>query len=400
MKQRLLYLGLLSLGTQPLQAQTERGTGWWSGGANVRAGRSDLFQTVNRTNTLGLNLTQGTFVRDNVLIGADLRLTRVRGLTEEGFNLDAVTDSRQTAFAATPFVRRFWGAQALRGYVGGGLAVQYSRDRQLTANTKTRSSEIEQNSWQVRPEVQAGLVYLISPRWGVELATRSGVVPIAFTDLSVGLVLLTDVKVDRSSALTTQPSEQLRRGNWLVGGSFSVGAEQRRLTSAAELANNVQRVQTQQYAISPSIGRFLANRWLVGVAVPISRQTQTNEFLRAAQLVSSSSAVTTTDAIGVTPFVKKYLLKTRFGPFIGARAGWQRERTRDETTRVETNSTAYNWRISGGLAYLLGERFIVEGELVGLGNDWSANPQSGESRSRFDITATLRPTLTMSYVFL
>lgn len=400
MKKRLLLLWLLKLMYQPAWAQTERGVGWWSGGATVQTGQSDLFENVNQTNTLNLQLTQGTFVRDNLLIGADLRLSRVRNVTKEGFNLDAVTDDRQTAFAATPFIRRFWGTQALRGYVGGGLAVQYSRDRQLTSNTKTRSSEAEQNSWQVRPDVQAGLVYFLTPRWGVELATRSSVVPLAFTDLSLGLVLLTDLKANRSPDSPTQTPRQLLSGNWVVSGTFNVGGEQRRLSSAAELANNVQIQKTQQYALSPSIGYFLGRRWLVGVAVPISRQTQTNEFLRAAQSISGSSAVTTTDAIGVAPFIKKYFAKARFGPFVGARAGWQRERTRDETTRAVTNSTAYNWRVSGGLAYLLGDRFLVEGEVIGVGNDRSSNPQSGEVRSRFDVTATLRPVITMSYVFL
>ena len=115
--------GCLLLAAHPLLAQTERGTGWWSGGVNSQTGRADLFQNKAEQTTLNLSVTQGTFIRDNILVGADLRLVRTRDLARQGFNFDAVTDSRQTTFSAAPFVRRFWGKEALRGYVGGGLSV-------------------------------------------------------------------------------------------------------------------------------------------------------------------------------------------------------------------------------------------------------------------------------------
>jgi hypothetical protein len=380
-------------------AQTERGVGWWSGSVEVQRGRTDGFQNTNDLTNLNLGLTQGTFIRTDVLIGADLRLLRTRSVTREGFNFDAQTDDRQTAFSATPFVRQFFGQTALRGYVGGGVQVQYARDRQLTTNTRQNTAETEQSRWQVRPEVQAGAVYLLSPRWGVELSARSSIVPLAFNDLSLGLVFLTDVK-QRAMPKRNERWPQLLATNWVLGGSFGITTEQRRLTSAAgEQATNVQTVQVTEYAVSPSVGYFLADGWVVGANVPISRRTQTDDFQRAAQTGSSFSASSITDGIGVAPFVKKYLLPGRFGPFVAAQAGFQRERTRNDN-RLEGLTNAYHWRVSGGLTYLLGSNFIVEGELMSIGNEWSADALVGESRSQFGVRATLRPNIALSYVFL
>jgi outer membrane protein W len=398
-RQLLLIVGLFVLLMPTALAQTERGVGWWSGSVGVQSGRADGFQLTNQTNTLGLSLTQGTFVKHDLLIGADLRLARTRSVTQEGSNFDAQTDDRQTTFAATPFVRQFFGQTALRGYVGGGVQVQYGRDRLLTSNTRLNTAETEQNRWQIRPQVQAGAVYLLNPRWGVELSARSSVVPLAFTDLSLGLVLLTDVK-QRSLPTRREDWPQLMAGNWVVGGSFGVETGQRRLTSAAgERATNVQTEEVDQYTISPSVGYFLGSGWLVGVNVPISHRTGTNTFVRAAQTTSNTSANSVTNGIGVSPFIKKYLLMGRFGPFLVARAGLLRERTRNDD-RLESLTDTYHWRVSGGLTYLMGGNFIVEGELAGIGNEWSSNTLAGETRRQFSLSATLRPTITLSYVFL
>lgn len=382
-------------------AQTEQGVGWWSGSVGVGKSHTNQFQEVGQSNTLTINFTQGTFVKTDLLLGADLRLSRTRNLTRQGFNFDAVTDDRQTSFAAAPFIRRFWGKQALRGYAGGGLLVEYSRDRLLTANTKTLEAEDLTNRWRVRPELQAGLFYAISPRWGTELSARSSVAPIAFTDLSLGLVILTGVEGGQKPVATNQVPTQLLAGNWLVSGSFDVGTDQQRLTSAAgERATTVETRQMKQYAFKPSIGLFTGRRWVVGVGIPVSRKVQSNEFARSAQSVSGVASDVTTEALGVSPFAKKYLTKARFGPFVGAQVGWQRERTYGNGAAATLYATTYTWHLGGGLAYLLGKGFIVEGELAGIGNQWSANQTNGESGNQLVITATLRPTITMSYIFL
>lgn len=392
---RLLTSCLLLL-TQPLLAQTERGSGWWSGGFNWQTGRTDLFQNKADQTTLNLSVTQGTFVRDNVLVGADLRLSRTRDFTRQGFNLDAVTDSRQTTFSATPFVRRFWGKEALRGYVGGGLSVAYGRDRVLSSNTKQSVSERETSRWQVTPQFQAGLFYAIDSRWGVELATRSALAPLAFTDLNLGLVLLTDAKKKRTAPASKQTPTQLLTGNWTLGGTFDVGNQQQQLTSGGDKLTTVQRQVTGQYTIAPSVGYMPGSRWIVGISVPYRQQKLTNQFNRSAN--DSQTGTVITESIGVEPYAKKYFSKSQFGPFLGARVGWRSERVSGDGT-AQTQAPGYNWRVSGGLAYLLGTHFIMEGELGGIGSDWSTIQQTGDARRNTTVALTLRPALTMTYVF-
>lgn len=388
--------------SQPAWAQTERGVGWWSGGFNAVSSRSTLFQQLNEASSLDIRFTQGTFIQTDLLLGADLRLSRSKALTREGFTLEAVTDNRLTTVAAAPFIRRFWGKESLRGYVGGGVLVELNRDRLLTANTKTRNAEDLTARWRIRPEIQAGLFYAISPRWGVDLQARSSVAPIAFTDLNLSLVVLTGVKAGPTTADTKKIPTQLLTGNWVVSGTFDLGTDRQQLTSAAgELATNVETRQTERFVISPSLGLFTGRRWLVGVSVPISHAVQRSEFVRSAtQTVSGITSDITTNGIGVAPFAKKYLTKGRFGPFLTARVGWQRERTYGLSATADTRTTTYSWRVAGGLAYLLGKRFIVEGELAGVGSQWASSRPGGESSNQVDVSATLRPAFTMSYVFL
>jgi hypothetical protein len=54
--------------------------------------------------------------------------------------------------------------------------------------------------------------------------------------------------------------------------------------------------------------------------------------------------------------------------------------------------------VSGGLAYLLGTHFIVEGEIGGIGSNWSSVEQVGDSRSNTDFSLSLRPALALTYV--
>lgn len=382
---------------QPALAQTEKGVGWWSGSAGWQKGRTNLFQDNEELATLTISLTQGTFIHNQLLVGADLGLTRSRNLTRQGFNFDAVSDSRQTAFLAAPFIRRFWGKDALYGYVGGGLSVSYGRDRLLTTNTKQSLSEQESTQWRLTPEFQAGLFYAINTRWGLELSTRSGLLPVTFTTLNAGLVVLTDVKRNRMVISPKQTPAQLLTGNWVLGGTFELGRNQQQLISGNDKLTTVQRQLTDQWAISPSMGYMPGRRWVVGVAVPIRQQELTNQFNRSA--IDTQTGTVLTKSVGVEPFAKKYLSKTQFSPYLVGRVGWRSERISGDGA-VQSQAAGYNWRFSGGLAYLLGTRFIVEGELGGVGRDWSTNKQTGDARNNTDISLSLRPALSLTYVFL
>ncbi len=393
---QLRFSSLLLLLSQVAFAQTERGVNWWSGGISTRNSRTALYQDISEQTTLDVAFTQGTFVRTNLLVGADLRYTRTRDLSRRGFNFDAVTDGRNGALSVVPFMRHFWGKQALRGYVGGGLSVTYGRNRISTANTFQRGSENQITNWQVAPEVQAGLFYSINPHWGLDLNARSSVIPLAFGNLNLGLVVLTGVKA-RTRPEPRQTPTQLLTGNWLVGGSFSVSSQQRKLMSTTEQLQVVQSQTTQIVSLRPSFGYMAGRRWVIGVAIPIRNQTITNEFLRSAQATSGGGADVITKGIGLEPFVKKYLSRSRFGPYVGAQGGWLTERT---IGSAGGQNTRYTLRVSGGLAYMLGQRFIAEAELGSLGHQWSNTTVAEEARSQTDFALTLRPALSLTYVFL
>lgn len=381
---------------QSVMAQSEKGVGWWSASGGWQKNRTDLFQNVGEQNTLNLSLTQGTFLRDNLLVGADLRLTRFRDLNSQGFNFDAVSDSRQTNFSATPFVRRFWGKEALRGYVGGGVSVGYNFNRLLTTNTLQRISEQETTQWRLSPEFQAGLLYAINPRWGLELSARSGLFPISFANLNLGLVVLTGVARKQAMGPEKPTPQQLLTGNLVFGGTFELGSSQQQLTSGSDKLTTIQRQGIKQFSISPSIGYMPGNRWVVGVSVPIRKENLTNEFNRTSSATPQVGTVLT-NSIGVEPFAKKYLSKNQLTPYLAGRVGWRHERTSGDGA-VQSQGTGYNWRLSGGLAYLLGSNFIVEGELGGFGSDWSSVDQTGDARSNTSFAFSLRPSLTLTYV--
>ena len=393
----LLILLSLVTGSRVALAQTERGVGWLSGSAGWQQERTSVFQNDEESTTLATSLTQGTFVRDNLMLGADLRLARSRNQLRQGLNFDAVRDLRETTVGATPFVRRFWGADALRGYVGGGLAITYGRNRLLTTNTQQRLSEQESTRWGLSPEFQAGLFYAINTRWGLELSARSGLFPISFTNLNLGLVVLTDVKKKRIIPASGQTQAQLSAGNWLLGGGVDLSNNRQQLISGTDRLTTVQRQATSQFTVSPSVGYTPGKRWVVGVFVPIRRQKLTNEFDRSANGIQTATVLT--NSIGVEPFAKKYLSKTRFGPYVAGRAGWREERVSGGGA-VTSIASGYNWRVSGGLAYLLGTHFIVEGELGSIGSEWSDTRQSDDTSREINLTLSLRPALSLTYVFL
>ncbi|XWW46248.1 hypothetical protein JYG30_01980 [Fibrella sp. USSR17] len=393
----LVFLICQANGIQSALAQTEQGVGWLSGSVGWQQGSTDLFQNKEDRMSINGTLTQGTFIRDNLMVGADLRLVRTRIQSQQGFNFDAISDSRETTFGATPFIRRFWGLNALRGYVGGGLAVTYGRNRLLTTNTQQRLSEQESTQWGFSPEFQAGLFYAIDTRWGLELSTRSGLFPVSFTNLNLGLVLLTDVKTKRAIITSKQTPSQLLTGNWLLSGGFELTTNRQQLISGSDRLTTVQRQITKQFTVSPSVGYMPGKRWVIGVAVPVRQQELTNEFNRSA--TDFQTATVLTKSIGVEPFAKKYLSKTQFGPYVAGRVGWRSEAISGGGA-IASNATGYNWRLSGGLAYLLGTRFIVEGEIGGIGSDWSDTRQNDDSRRSTDLTLSLRPALSLTYVFL
>ena len=393
----LLILLNLVIGGRVTLAQTERGVGWLSGSVGWQQGRTSLFQNDEQLTSLSVLLSQGTFVRDNLMFGADLRLARSRGQLRQGLNFDAVRDLRETTVGATPFVRRFWGADALRGYVGGGLAITHGRNRLLTANTQQRLSEQESTRWGLSPEFQAGLFYAIDTRWGLELSARSGLFPVSFSNLNLGLVVLTDVKRKRIIPVPEQKQTQLSAGNWLLGGGIDLSTNRQQLTSGTDRLTTVQRQMTTQFTCSPSVGYTPGKRWVIGVAVPIRRQKLTNEFDQSANGIQTATVLT--NSIGVEPFAKKYFSKTQFGPYVAGRAGWCEERISGGGA-VTSSASGYSWRVSGGLAYLLGTHFIVEGELGGIGSEWSDTRQNDDTSREINMTLSLRPSLSLTYVFL
>ncbi len=402
MKQMLIRFGLWllmggGLAYPQAVAQTQRGVGWWSGGGNWRTDASHQFQNKTNQTTLNLSIAQGTFIRDNLLLGADLRLSRFRDLSQQGTVLGATADSRQTTFTATPFVRRYWGT-ALRGYVGGGLALTYGRDRLLTAITQSTVSERDVSRWRVAPEFQAGLFYSVSPRWGLEVSTRSDVLPLAFTGLNLGLVLLTDVARPRKTGAGAAPvtSTVFSRGRWVLGGGFEVGNRQQQLTSGTDKLTAVQRQGTRQFSLAPAVGYMAGRRWQVGVAIPYRYQTLTNEFTRTT--AAAQIGTVETSSIGVEPFAKKYLFAGPFGPFLSARGGWRVENVSGEGT-APSRSTGYSWRVGGGLAYVPGNHFLVEAELVCVGTDWLATDRNDRTQNSTEMSLTLRPALLLAYVF-
>ena len=379
-----------------VQAQTEKGNGFWTGGLGGQLTTSRQYQ--DNASDLGLQLFagRGVFVRKNFLLGTEVTAELSKTSTKAGFNFDTRNSRFDSKLSVTPFARRYWGPPSgnrsfnWRVYLGVGLSGDWERGVSRSLATTQRFSQTRENRFFLSPELQAGFIYYITNYWGIEAITRSNTFPLTVTNLGVGLIATTGRPPSRPMENPVFPPNQFVRSNWLVAGGFELTTSNRKLIPSQNVADVFREETGRGFSINPSIGYLVNTRLVVGVATPVAYSNLTDQYLGALDQQSVRSERWT---VGVHPFVKQYLSNRRLTPYAAAELAWE---WTDDSFVTDT----YRGQLSAGLAYLIGTRFILEGELISLAGGWARTRNDDRIQTFGKVGATLRPGFTISYVFL
>ena len=351
-------------------AQTQKGNGILSG--SVSAGYSQQKQLIvsgptslNSTWKPALSLTAGRFWTDNWLAGVSLSGTSTITRQSLGTALSlATTPATSVAITATPFVRRYWQVNSVYLFAGVGLAVNVNDNKQSFYDSNGQLVEYGQKTSSIglNPQLEAGVNYFLTNRLSLQLVASASSLPLNTAGLSAGLVYWTGPGRNNDPQ-EEQTNSQTDPGRWVLEGGFSMSNQK---NNQAENTGGIGYQSTSKlYSFSPSVGFFIKKNNLIGVSIPI--------YYSAATFVPSdpnlNSASNDTWTIGISPYFQHYWTSTRLTPY----------------TRVNVGYTHYslgpfsNYTINGGvslgLAYMAGQRFIIETSLVNASAGYS--PSSG-----------------------
>ncbi|GAB3258338.1 hypothetical protein GCM10027347_21560 [Larkinella harenae] len=364
-------------------AQTEPGRAFWSG--NVQLNTTQLAGEypngyTRRSPQLSFALTHGAFLDNGWLLGVTLSGSYYKQINANTIPLD----QKYGRGGLSVFARKYWGANNWRIYAGGGIggSVDQFRQQMYDVTTSIRT-ENKTNTHQISPFTQIGGVYFLNSRWGLELTTTSTVFPFTFSSLTAGLIYMTgSTKSERKILDATPPTvgSQARAGRFTVGASIVFSGR------TEEFNNRISEAQSLMAA--PAIGVFVANNLLVGISVPITWSH------------NSGTSKTVETSLGFAPYVRAYLSNTRLRPYIGATYSHSAYFfQQDDFPREEINRTA-GGTLNGGLAYLLGQHFIAEANLLNL--NFSKQTQNNDLKNGLwlqGVQATTSPAFSVQYVF-
>ncbi|MBO0952718.1 outer membrane beta-barrel protein [Fibrella forsythiae] len=362
---KLYALLLASSLAIPSLAQTQKGQSITSGSVNLSLNRTlTSFDDSKYTSySAGLQLNRGVFVKDNWLLGYSVGANYQR--------TDSKTATQLTTFigegmdlSAGLILRRYWPVlDRLFVYAGGGLgAGRQAYNNQSFYNNLYSTSGL---NWQLTAVGQVGALYTLSNRIAVE-ASISNSFPTALSNASFGVAILTGNGNQSQPADGGFDAPQTRAGRWLLGALANVSST-RQSSSGTE--------QNQKVATAGiSVGRFIKNNLLLGIALDYSanRPQSGNEYV---EYSPSAQA-----------FVRSYMGTSRLRPFIQGSVGYGFNKTSDSPV-YQRNVRA---GISAGLAYMAGDRFIIQTTLGSLAGQyfWALDTVLDPGYSYYNVQAT------------
>lgn len=356
----------------PSFAQTQKGQSITSGTVNLSFYKSSTNNPSDFKNTsygVGFLVNRGVFVKENWLLGYTGGVTYQQSVYGNQINSSGGSD-RGINLSGGIFLRRYWSVlDRLYVYAGGGL----------TANRQTIRSELDNGSalnstfnlnWQIAPTGQVGALYALSNRIGVE-ATISNSFPTGLSNVNIGVAILSGQGSQSGPGLTDVETPQTQKGRWLLGASANVSGSKTEGTYM-NLATG-----TDQSGASAGLsgGRFMSNNLLIGLAISYAASRSGDNIAPGAPTYS----------IGVSPFVRSYRGATRLRPFMEGRLEYGVSKS-PFSSGGQRNAGG---SISAGLAYMAGNRFIIQttlGSLEGRYN-WYPDETSGQGASNYSINA-------------
>lgn len=389
MKQLFLY-SLLAAGYSTSFAQIQKGQSITSGSvglsyygtSNALTLGSDQRQAKSRTYGISVGLNRGIFFNDGWSFNYNVGAGYSRITTSDLENSSSVREGANFNSYLASFgvgLRRYWPVtDQLFVYAGGGLSYFGQWNVGEINNVSPGSgfgSDYRQASWSFRPTGQVGLLYALTNRFALEANVQSNGFPVQFSQASIGLALLTGQRGQASYRATdSAAAPQTRKGRWLVGVAAQVTGESQ--------SQQVGPQPEQQSAASTAtasvlIGRFVRDNVLVGVGADYTANQSGNQA--APGPVNYS--------ITLNAYMRSYLGQQRLRPFAEIKTsydGFRGQRAADNSRPHTVGLEA-----SAGLAYLLGERFIIQTTLGSIGGRyrWNSGMPEGQSLTAFGIDA-------------
>lgn len=397
MKKRLYTLAFL-LVASIAGAQTQKGNGLVSGGLSVGYSQisyqpSDASQ---QTWQPALNVTVGRFVTDNWLVGVSVWGTSYFGQARTAFfngqtRRTLEQHSTNVDVDVTPFVRRYWQFAPVQVFAGAGLSVGISGSRVTNQefNGPTQQVvplELRTTGFQVSPYLEAGVNYFLTNRLALQLSATAGSLPFNVSGFNTGLVYWTgaDRKAERQQA---RENGQTNRGNWLIEGGFGSNST----STNRSTGTTVNQTSSGTYAISPSVGYFLSKNSLLGISVPFAFVGNENSGQNPQRSSRNSYW-----SVGISPYFQRYWTSTRLTPYTRVSASYVAIGSKPN----RTGTNLVDASLGVGLAYMAGQRFIVETSVANASLAYQPSDDSGDGVQSWNATlsAGLRGNFAVRYV--
>jgi outer membrane protein W len=383
---KTLFTGiLLGIGSVVL-AQTQKGQTLTSGTFGLSFGSSKsvidqngVAQAGNQSTAYEISsqVNRGMFIRDGLLLGYNLGIFYRNSSSDNAFNGNPASfDGKYSSgnYSLGVSLRKYWPVtDLLFVYAGGGLGFttqQYTYSTEFRGGVvpETVASRNRYNFFQ--PSGQVGAMYRVSNRLALQAGMSSNGFPINVSTASFGLVLLSGPS---SGTLAAEPMDasQTRKGRWVVGASASINStfnEQERAT--------VQTGTGSSATTGLAAGWFVRDNVLLGLAVDYTANRSGG--------VQAPGPVNYT--LVFSPFVRSYLGQNRLRPYWQAGASYS---TVNNALLASTTTNQAGLGLSGGVAYMLGERFIIQTSLGTFDATyrWSANTDFGQRDTNVNVAA-------------
>ena len=376
-------------------AQTQKGNGILSGSLfndYSRQERPFVSQGSTRVATVWqptLSITAGRFWTDGWLAGLTLSGASTSNRQNLETNPNQTYSSTNSSIGATPFIRRYWQVTTFHLFAGAGLSVNFTKNIQsyFDSNGQLIESGQKTSLVTVAPRLEVGANYFLTNRLSLQLTASSSALPIGAAGLSAGLTYWT------GPGRTAVPQEeransQTDRGKWVLEGSLSVVSQKNDQVAS----NNGTAYQSGYtiYSSSPSVGLFIKKNTLLGIGLPV---------IYAKNQVTSPNAPQTVDdvwSIGVSPYIQHYWSSTRLTPYTRVNVTYLHETGRAFSDNVVSGG------INIGLAYMAGQRFIIETSLANASVTYLvAEPVNNSGKTNtwnVKIAAGLTGTFAIRYV--
>lgn len=380
-------------------AQTQKGNGLISGDVSISHSRANdqrgyANQNASRST---LELTAGRFVADNWLVGGHVSGRWGFGKSEisvpigQGQRIYSGRNASAVVYV-TPFVRRYWQFAPVQVFAGAGLSVGINGSHVMNQDfTGTAQQivplELRNNALQISPYLEAGVNYFLTNRLSLQLSASTRSLPLSVAGLSTGLVYWTGL--DRKA--TRQPERenvQTNRSNWIVEGDFSASRGSVNNTTGTVLTQS----SSRSFSISPSAGYFISKNNLLGISIPVGVSVFDNDSQNP-----SSADRNSFWSVGVSPYFQHYWTSTRLTPYTRASATYFLAESRPDNEN--TNSVSVNVALSIGLAYMAGQRFIIETSLADATLTYSPSYSSRNDPNAWSagLSAGLRGSFAVRY---